>query len=65
MSVVFLDKARETYYRVEGVEQLQSCMMMRNGRLTNMWVLTMPDGCSQTFKQKDFPIHRIEGGLIR
>ena len=60
MRVVFFDKARETYYAVGNVIQLDNVMEKVSGRLTGCWKLTLPDGTCQTFSKKWFEIHRIE-----
>lgn len=60
MRVVFFDKMRETHYAVGGVIQLESITAKVNGRITNLWCLTMLDGKKRTFKQKDFTILRVE-----
>ena len=60
MRVVFFDKMRETYHAVENVTQLDSIMLKSNGRYTNFWGIIKSDGERETFKQKDYTIHRVE-----
>lgn len=60
MRVVFFDKLRETYYAVGDVIQIDSCMVRINGRLTSVWHLHKLGGGIESFKQKDFTIHRVE-----
>ncbi len=60
MRVVFFDKLRETYHSVENVIQIESSFSRINGRYTGIWRILKSDGFVETFKQKDFTIHRVE-----
>lgn len=60
MRVVFFDKMRETYHAVEDVEQIESTYARINGRYTSVWHLLKSNGRTESFKQKDFTIYRVE-----
>lgn len=60
MRVVFFDKMRETYHAVSDVEQIESVGVRINGRYTSVWHLLKADGKTESFKQKDFAIYRVE-----
>lgn len=60
MRVVFFDKMRETYHAVEDVTMIESCMVRINGRCTSVWHVHKSNGRYESFKQKDFTIHRVE-----
>lgn len=60
MRIVFFDKKRETYISVGDVVQLDNILIKSNGRYTNFWGIVKLDGTKETFKQKDYTIHRIE-----
>ena len=60
MRIVFFDKKRETYISVGDVVQLDNILIKSNGRYTSFWGIVKLDGNKETFKQKDYTIHRIE-----
>ena len=61
MTVIFYDVRRETYARVENVEQLTADQMKIGGRLANVWLLFPSDGSeASAYQQKFYNIHRIE-----
>ena len=51
---------RETYHAVSDVEQIESVGVRINGRYTSVWHLLKADGKTESFKQKDFAIYRVE-----
>lgn len=60
MRVVFFDKLRETHLSVENVSQINSDYSQIKGRVTKVWRLTLADGKTRAFKQKDYEIYRVE-----
>jgi transposase-like protein len=60
MRVVFFDKLRETYHVVDNVWRIESSIAKIGGHHTMIWRLIKEDGNSETFKQKDFVIDRVE-----
>jgi len=60
MRVVFNDLRRETHLAVGGVIQIDSQCSKINGRITNIWMLTLPDGTTRVFPQRHYTIHRVE-----
>ncbi len=60
MRVVFNDLRRETYLAVGDVIQIDSRCSKINGRITNIWILTLRDGTTRTFPQRHYTIHRVE-----
>ena len=60
MSIIFHDIQRETYKRVDNIDQLQSEILTLHGRRSRVWVLFMNDGEIEYYKQRYYDIVRIE-----
>lgn len=61
MKVTFYEKQRETYKTVQEVWTIEETLTKHNGRYVKFWFIRFEDGRSQSFKCKDYEIHRIEG----
>lgn len=62
MTIVFFDKDRETYCRIEKVWYVTPAydQIKGKGKPMHLWRITLEDGSQQDIPQRKFPIHRID-----
>ena len=60
MKVIFWDKVRETHKAVDKVIQIETNTIKHNGRYTNFWFVLHDDLKTESYKQKDYEIIRVE-----
>lgn len=60
MKIIFFDKKRETYIAVDDAIKLDNILIKSNGRYTSFWGIVKSDTTKETFKQKDYTLHRVE-----
>ena len=58
MKVIFYDKERETFERVEGVCQLSQDYRRKGGRLCKVWIVHTDDGW-KTYQVSKFDLDRV------
>lgn len=58
MKIVFYDRERETYERVEGVRRLSMDYRKKDGRLCKVWIVHTDDGW-KTYMCKKYELDRV------